>query len=157
MTHKLLIGAALSVLLTTPSLADSIRIGDLMIHNPVARETAPGAKVGAGYLMIKNVGSQSERLLGGTAGFAGKVEVHTMKMENQVMKMQRLANGLEIPPNTTVKLVPGGNHIMFMRLHEQLKSGDKRKATLNFATAGEVQVTFDVKSIAQTMKLKHSH
>ena len=157
MTHKLFIGAALSALLTTTVHAESSRIGDLMIHNPVARETAPGAKVGAGYLMIKNIGSASDTLIGGSAIFAGKVEIHTMRMENQVMKMQPLEGGLEIPPNTSVKLMPGGNHIMFMRLKNPLKAGEQQQATLEFAKAGKVEVTFDVKSIAQTMKMKHSH
>ena len=77
-------------------------------------------------------------------------------MVNQVMKMRPLANGVDIPAGATVKLMPGGNHIMFMMLKKPLKEGEQSTAKLIFERAGEKEFTFAVKSIADTMKMKHS-
>ena len=157
MSKKLLLSAALFTSLLTPSLADSIKLGDLVIMHPTLRATAPGAKVGAGYVTITNNGTSSDRLVGGEADFAGRVELHEMKMENQVMKMKPLANGVEIPAGATVRMKPGGDHIMFMMLKGALVEGKSQKAKLVFEKAGEKELTFKVKSIADTMKMKHNH
>ena len=157
MFRKLFMGAALFAALLTPSLAESIKLGDLVIMHPTLRATPPGAEVGAGYVTITNNGDSTDRLVGGEATFAGRVELHEMKMVDQVMKMKPLPNGVEIPAGATVKMKPGGNHIMFMMLKEPLEEGETQKARLVFEKAGEKELTFKVKSIADTMKLKHSH
>jgi len=157
MSKKLLLGAALFAAMATSAPAEGIKFGDLMIMQPTLRATAPGAKVGAGYVSITNNGTVAERLVGGGAEFAGKLEVHEMKMENQVMKMKQLADGLKIPAGATVNLKPGGNHLMFMQLKTALKAGDHHKAVLVFEKSGRREFTFTVKSIADTLKMKHSH
>lgn len=134
--------------------AKEYRIGDLVIDHPIARATAPGARVGGGYVTIYNNGSSADRLIGGQANFAGKVEVHEMKMENNVMKMKPIEGGLIIPAGGMVTLAPGANHIMFMKLSESLKAGAEHNATLSFEKAGDIEVTFQIKSIAETMKMK---
>ena len=70
-----------------------------------------------------------------------------MKMDNGVMKMRPVAGGLEIKPGQTVKLDPGGYHVMFMGLKQQLKEGEHFKATLDFAKAGKVDVDFTIEGI----------
>ncbi len=157
MPKKIFMGAALLAVMATSVLADDHKLGDLKIMHPILRATAPGAKVGAGYISITNTGASADRLIGGAAEFAGKLELHEMKMEDQVMKMKQLANGVAIPPGATVKLKPGGNHIMFMRLNTALEEGEEHKATLIFEKAGRKEFIFKVKSIADTLKMKHSH
>ena len=149
--------AALLIAMTSFVSAMEMKIGNLTINHPTIRATVPGAKVAAGYMMITNNGSSVERIVGGQAEFAGRVELHEMKMVDQVMKMNQLPNGLEIKPGESVALEPGGNHIMFMGLEGPLKEGEERKATLVFEKAGRMELTFKVKSIADTMKLKHGH
>ena len=46
-----------------------------------------------------------------------------MKMENGVMKMAKLKDGLNIPAHGTVRLAPGGYHIMFTHLTKPLDEG----------------------------------
>ncbi len=142
--------------LSSIATAQEYKIGDLIIDHPIARATAPGARVGGGYVKIHNNGSTADRLTGGQAGFAGKVEIHEMKMENNIMKMKPIVGGLVIPASGIVTLAPGTNHIMFMKLSKALKEGAKHEATLTFEKAGDVKVTFQIKSIAETMKLKVS-
>ena len=154
MLKQLTTTLALTALLTAPALAGDYKVGSLTIDHPVMRATAPGAKVGGGFLTIENTGKNADRLVGGSVEFAKSIEIHEMKMENDVMKMRQIPGGLEIAPGKTEKLKPGGNHVMFMGLKEQLKQGEQRKVTLTFEKAGSVDVVFQVKSIAETMKMK---
>ncbi len=144
---KTIAALVLSLTMFTPAAhAHDHRIGDITIDHPIARATLPGQKVGGGYMALVNTGSVSDTLVGATADFAGKVEVHEMKMVDSVMKMGRLPEGLPVPAGETVKLAPGGYHIMFMRLKEPLKEGETRKVRLTFEKAGNVDVEFQVKS-----------
>ncbi len=129
------------------SMQQAVKIGDLEIEAPYARATLPGAPVSGGYLKIRNTGSQSDRLLGGTADFARAVEVHEMAMDGEVMKMREIAGGLEIPAGGEVVLEPGAVHLMFMQIAEQLKEGEVRKVTLRFEKAGAVELDFPVMQV----------
>lgn len=148
----LAVAAATGLMTVVSGLAEEIKVGDLILENVRARATLPGAPVAGGYLTITNNGSQSDRLTGGSADFAGKLEVHEMKMENDVMKMRQLKDGIEIPAGGSIELKPGGYHIMFMKLAEQLKEGESRKAVLEFDKAGSVTVDFDVAKLKKMMK-----
>jgi len=129
------------------ALADEIKAGDLVITQTWSRATPKGAKTGGAYLTIENKGSAPDRLIGGSADVAGKVEIHEMAMSDGVMKMRPLEKGLEIAPGKTVKLAPGGYHVMLMDLKSPLKKGDKLPVTLEFEKAGKVAVSFDVEGI----------
>jgi periplasmic copper chaperone A len=127
--------------------APSYKLGSLVIQAPWARATPGGAKVAGGYVKITNTGAEPDRLVGGTLANAGEVEVHEMAMENNVMKMRRLADGLEIKPGATVELKPGGHHLMFMALQGGLKAGQRVKGTLVFQKAGSVELEYTVAPI----------
>lgn len=128
------------------------KVGSLEISHPTVRATPPNAPVSGGYLTIKNTGSDADRLIGGSAAFAGKVEVHEMKMDGDVMKMREVEGGLEIPAGGEVVLKPGGLHIMFMKLSERMTEGEKRMVTLEFEKAGTVELEFAVKDVGS---MKH--
>jgi copper(I)-binding protein len=134
-------------LLAAPAGAEEIRAGDLVITQAWSRATPGGAKVGGGYLTIENKGSTPDRLIGGSADVAGKVEVHEMAVNNGVMTMRPLENGLAIEPGKTIKLAPGGYHLMLLDLKNSLKRGEKVPLTLEFEKAGKVKAVFDVEAI----------
>jgi copper(I)-binding protein len=144
---RLLFVAAVLGLLALPAQAADIMVGHLKISAPWARATPKGAQVGGGYLTITNMGSEPDRLLGGTSAVAKEVQVHEMTMANGVMKMRQLAGGLEIKPGATVTLKPGGYHIMFVGLTQPLKQGEHFKVTLAFAKAGKVDVDFTTEGL----------
>lgn len=121
--------------------------GDIALERPWSRATPANAPVGAGYVTLKNSGATADRLVSATSDIAGKVEVHEMAMDNGVMKM-RPVNGLEIPAGKSVELKPGGYHIMFMQLKQQLKAGDTVKGVLTFEKAGAMPVEFKVEAMA---------
>lgn len=147
---------ALAVGLATPVLAQETRAGDLVITQPWSRATPGGAKVAGAYLIVENKGAAADRLVGGSADIAGRVEIHEMAMDGGVMKMRALEKGLAIDPGKTVKLAPGGYHVMLMDLKGSLKQGDKVPVTLQFEKAGKVNLTLDVQGVGAQTSGDHS-
>ena len=136
--------AALLAVAASRADARDYRVGSLDIVGPWSRATPKGAAIGAGYMKITNGGTTADRLMGGSSDVAAKVELHSMAMDNGVMKMRPIAGGLEIKPGETVELKPGSYHLMFVGLKKPLGTGDHVKATLAFEKAGTVAVEFDV-------------
>ena len=139
--------ALLAFFLAAAARAEEVKAGDLVITQAWSRATPGGAKIGGGYLTIENRGSTPDRLIGGAADVAGKVELHEMSMNNGVMTMRPLDQGLSIEPGKTVKLAPGGYHLMLMGLKSPLKQGDKLPVTLEFEKAGKVKLSLDVQGV----------
>jgi copper(I)-binding protein len=151
---KYLLTCLLLVFFSTAIAAtNSYKIGDLVIEAPYSRSTPPMAPVGGGFMTIINNGSEDDTLISGSASFSKAFEIHEMSMKDGIMKMAELENGLTIPAGETVLLKPGGYHVMFITLSEQLKPDELRKATLVFEKAGEIEVEFLVKDI---LKMDHS-
>ncbi len=137
----------LAYFLAAPALAEEVKAGDLVITQAWSRATPGGAKVAGGYLTIQNKGSAADRLIGGSADVADKVQVHEMATTNGVMTMRPLDKGLSIEPGKTVKLAPGGYHLMLLDLKSPLKQGDKVPVTLEFERAGKVKLSLDVQGV----------
>jgi copper(I)-binding protein len=139
--------ALLASLFAAPVQAQEVKAGDLVISQAWSRATPGGAKIAGGYLTIDNKGSAPDRLVSVAGDVAGKVEIHEMAMNNGVMTMRPLDKGLPIEPGKTVKLAPGGYHLMLMDLKKPLKQGDKVPVTLKFEKAGEVKLALDVQGV----------
>jgi copper(I)-binding protein len=137
----------LASLLGAPARAEEVKAGDLVISQAWSRATPGGAKVAGGYLTIENKGSTPDRLIGGSADVADKVQVHEMTMNNGVMTMRPVDQGLTIEAGKTVKLAPGGYHLMMSDLKNPLKRGDKVPVTLEFEKAGKVKLSLDVQGV----------
>jgi periplasmic copper chaperone A len=146
-TRAIAYAAMLSYFLAAPALAEEVKVGDLVITQAWSRATPGGAKVGGGYLTIENKGATPDRLIGGLADVASNVQVHEMAVNNGVMTMRPLDKGLTIEPGKTVKLAPGGYHLMLLDLKSPLRQGDKLPVTLEFEKAGKVKLTFDVQGV----------
>ena len=138
---------AFAALLVAPAGAQDVKAGDLVITQAWSRATPGGARIAGGYLTIVNKGAAADRLVGGSADVAGKLEVHEMTMNNGVMTMRPLDKGLVIEPGKTARLAPGGYHLMLMDLKGPLKQGDKLPVTLEFEKAGKVKLAFDVQAV----------
>lgn len=146
MTRRLALAASLVVLGTTVHALD-YKLGAIEIRQPWSRATPPTAPSAGGFLTITNTGTTPDRLIAAKSPAAGKVEIHEMKMEGDIMRMRELDKGLAIPPGATVELKPGGFHIMFMGLKEPFAKDTKVRVTLVFEKAGSV----DVELIVQAM------
>jgi periplasmic copper chaperone A len=116
-------------------LAGAAHAADLVqVREPWAKATAPGQKVGGVYMKI--VARENLRLTGVKSAVAETAEVHQMKMENGMMRM-RAVPFLELPAGKTVKLEPGGYHIMLFDLRQSLVAGQKLKLELTVEDASK--------------------
>ena len=128
-------------------LAHEFTVGTLEIHHPASKATLPGQPVGGGFLTIVNKGSEADRLVSIAApAVSDDVQLHEMAIENDVMKMRQLPDGIEIPAGGTVELKSGGLHVMFMKIKQPFKEGESFKATLTFEKAGTIDVDFKIES-----------
>ena len=135
-----------------PGHTETYKAGAIQIEQPWARATPKGATIGAGYMKITNTGTEPDRLVGGSVPFAQRVEVHSMTMEQGVMKMREVKDGLEIKPGETVEFKPGGYHLMFVGIKQPVEQGKRVKGTLEFEKAGKVDVEYAVEPIGGTPK-----
>lgn len=101
----------------------------IVVDDPWVRATVP-SQTGTGAFM-KLTSEKDTRLVAADSPVAEHVEVHEMAMENNVMKMRQIP-GLDLPAGKTVELKPGGYHIMFINLHQQMKAGEQVPLTLTF-------------------------
>ena len=149
-----------AVVIATASVAahaHSYKIGAIDIGHPYARATAPGQPTGGGFLKLTNKGDAADRLVSASAAVSSRVELHSMKMEGDVMRMRQV-DAVDVPAGETVELKPGGLHIMFVDLKAPLKAGDSFPMTLKFEKAGEVTVDVKVEKVkAEPAAHQHKH
>ncbi len=131
----------------------SIRAEDVWARPAISIEesggSAPGSMgvqgTGAVFMRLINDGAESDRLVGGQTDVAEAVEIHQTVMEGDVMKMQMLADGLEVPANDEVLLKPGGYHIMLVGLQRDLNVGDTFSLELQFEKSGTLTIEAEVR------------
>jgi copper(I)-binding protein len=135
--------------------SNEVKVGNLRIENPQARATVPAQKMSGGFLKIENKGG-ADRLLSASSPASKTMELHTMSMEGNVMKMREV-KAIDIPANGTVELKPGGLHLMFIDLKSQLKPGLSVPVKLKFEKAGEVEVKFKIGGFPAHGEPGHDH
>lgn len=120
------------------------------ISDAWVRANTPGQSVGAAYMTLTS--PQESTLVYAETESAGSVEIHSMTMDNGVMKM-RMLEELTLKANQPEKLAPGGFHLMLFDLPKPLKAGEQVKFRLCFKdSAGKITdqfVTVPVKVAAE--------
>lgn len=120
--------------------------GDVTVSNAWSRATPGGAPNGAAFFEITAKGAAGDKLVAAKSDVADRVELHNHIHEGGVMKMRQV-DAIPVPAGGTVKLEPGGFHVMLLGLKRPLKAGDELKLTLVFEKAGEMGITASVKPI----------
>jgi copper(I)-binding protein len=144
MNFRSIISLAAVLMFSAAANAHEYKVGDLQIQHPYARTTVASQSSGAAYLTIENKGKDADKLLSASSPVAKEVQIHSMSMEGNVMKMREVSN-VEIKPAAKVSMKPGdGYHIMLIGLKQPLKAGDKFPLTLNFEKAGKSEVSVHV-------------
>ncbi|MGH8807677.1 MAG: copper chaperone PCu(A)C [Noviherbaspirillum sp.] len=150
---------AVAILAGTVAHAQEYKLKDLRIEHPYARATVPNQPSGGAYLTIENRGKNADKLVAASSPVAKSVEIHTMSMEGDVMKMREVGE-LELKPAAKIEMMPGqGYHLMLLGLRQPLKAGDKFPLSLTFEKAGKTDVTVSVpdKKDAKTGSAHHGH
>ncbi|MCB1465911.1 MAG: copper chaperone PCu(A)C [Rhizobiaceae bacterium] len=144
-----ILAATAALVCASTAFAHEYRLGDIVINHPWTRATSPAAKVGGGYLVAVNNGTVADRLVGASSRAAARVEIHNMTMDNGVMKMRPVPEGMAIPTNGEIELAPGGYHFMLIDLTKPVKEGDRVPVTLQFEKAGSIEVEFIAGALGQ--------
>jgi len=78
-----------------------------------------------------------------------------MSHEGGTAQMRPVEGGVEIKPGETVRLAPGGYHLMFIGLKQPLSEGEQMEGTLQFKDAGTVPVRFHVQAATARAPAEH--
>ena len=101
-----------------------------------ARASVPGQSVGAAYMTF--ISADDSTFVRAETPIASSVEIHSMTMDNGVMKMRMLPE-LQLKAGKEEKLAPGGFHLMLFDLKKQLKAGEQLELKLTFRdTSGKI-------------------
>ena len=98
----------------------------------------------AAFMIIHNEGQQDDALIAARTEVAAVTELHESKIVNDVMEMHPVEQ-IVVPAGGNVELKPGGLHVMFMGVHEDLSVGDEFTVVLVFERAGEISVNLTVR------------
>lgn len=134
---------------------DTVMADDLQLSGAWVRAMQPGQKVAAAYLSILNRGDEADRLVRATTLASPRVEMHEMTIEDGVMTMRPIEDGIEIGPGDKVEFKPGGLHFMLNGIDEALVAEDEIELTLNFEKAGAVVLRFPVREPATVKAHRH--
>jgi copper(I)-binding protein len=143
---RVLVAVLFAGLIGLPTLALAASVD---VEQPWARATPPGAPAGAVFMMLRNGGTENDKLVRASVpqSVAAKVELHTHIKDGDVMRMREVP-AIDVPAGKTVMLEPGGFHVMLIGLTAPLSAGEQLPLTLTFAKAGTVSVTVPVVSPA---------
>lgn len=129
-------------------LLSGLAAAQVVVKDPWVRATVPQQKATGAFMQLE--ARQATRLIEARSPVAGMVEIHEMKMENNVMKM-RPVSGLDVPAGKAVDLKPGGYHVMLLDLKEQMKEGASVPVTLVFESADKKRETVEVKATVRSL------
>lgn len=115
-------------------MADAVIVSDAW-----ARATFALAKSGAGYMYISNESTQTITLtdVKVSEALAADAQLHHTVMQDDMMQMRELSEGLSIDGGQTISFRPGGMHIMIMGLMEPLEPSQTFPLTLIFSDGSE--------------------
>lgn len=126
---------------------------EITISNAWVKPTVPGQPVAGGYMTL--VSDKDIDILEVSSPVAGKAEIHSMFMENNIMRMKKLER-LQLKAGKPVELKPGGFHIMLMELNHQIKEGETVPISFVSQDGTSKKSTVTVKAMATSPKATDS-
>jgi copper(I)-binding protein len=124
-------------------------VGPVAAAQPVSvreawvRAPAPGQTIAGAYMEL--TAPAKSALVSVASPIAARGELHSTTMEGGVMKM-RSTERIELAAGKTVKLEPGGFHVMLIDLKRTLKPGEKIPLTVTVEGADAKRSTVSVQA-----------
>lgn len=129
----------------SPTAPAAVPQATLVAQDAWVRAT-PGADIAAAYLTLRNMSSTAVTVTGVESPIAAHAMIHETKVEGGQSKM-RPHEQLVVAPGATVKLEPGGLHVMLHDLKQPLKAGQTVPLVILLAGGASVQVTAAVRPL----------
>jgi copper(I)-binding protein len=123
--------------------APAVSAQSVNIANAWVRATAPGQTTAAAYVDLTS--DSNAVLVAAGSPLAQRVELHSMTMDGGVMRMRALPR-IDLPAGQTVKLAPGGMHVMLIDIKQPLKPGDKVPLVLSVQSSGTSLTTLKIEA-----------
>jgi len=114
------------------------------VENAWVQLAPPGAKVNAAYMQIHNPQAQARIITGVRADCCAMVMLHQTRREGDRVFMDHLEQ-LVIPAQSSVRLAPGGLHIMLMQAKRELTLDSKVTISFDFSDGTTQGVELHVK------------
>lgn len=134
--------------------AHDFTIGPLTIDHPWARPSVTAN--GAVFFLVRNEGSEADRLIAASSPMAERVEIHTIERDGTIARMRQIEN-LIIPAGGEALLSPQADHVMLLGLKDALDVGVSFPITLIFEKAGSINVRVKVESLNYSSDDAHDH
>lgn len=115
-----------------------VTVTEAWVRGTVPKQQATGA-----FMKLKS--TENVSLVNAASPAANIVEVHEMRMKDNVMYM-RAIDDIPLPAGKTVELKPGGYHVMLIELVKPLSKGDMVPITLTFVGKEGKRSTLVVKA-----------
>ncbi len=114
--------------------AHEYEIAKLVVEHPWIRAPKDGETTAYLYGFFHNTGATADRLIGVKSEKFGKVEFHPDARDDKP------TNGIDIAPNQTTTLAPGGAYVLLLDIKKHLEVGWGLEMTLTFEKAGDVVI-----------------
>ncbi len=121
----------------------------LEFENAWVRAMPPFQPNSAGYLTLTNHGDVAVAIVGASSKVAEKVELHTTREVDGLMRMEKV-NSLALAPGERVELTPGGKHLMLFGLRFRLVPGDDVEICLQLVAGDETCTNAEVRMSGET-------
>ncbi|SEL07004.1 copper chaperone PCu(A)C [Halomonas daqiaonensis] len=138
---------ALFSLFITAAQAQSLTIDQAQV-----RAVPPGSPTTVAFMNLTNPGEMDLALLGGSSPLAGNLELHNHVMVDGVMQMRQV-EAIPVPAGETVRLAPGGWHMMLFELARIPREGEHVELTLTLDNGETLSVEAPVRRV-QPMEMQ---
>jgi copper(I)-binding protein len=132
---KVSMAALAATLLSLAAVAEQDAV--LEFENVWVRALPPFQPNTAAYLTLVNRGDVAIAIVGASSNVAKKVELHTTRKVDGLMRMEPL-QALAVAPGERVELAPGGTHLMLLGLAYMPAPGDDVQLCLRLVSGEEV-------------------
>jgi len=138
---------ALIAVACQPAAKEGIEARDYWLRASAAGENT------AMYMLLQNHGSAVDELIGASSNVTDAVELHKTTMDANGMMQMSPVPSVVLDADAEVHFEPGGLHVMFIGLKQDLKVGDKIQVTLHFKNREDIVLTVPAQEEAGGMHM----
>lgn len=121
----------------------ALALGPVVIGEPLTPERA------ALYAVVEDRGGAGDVLEAVRIDGVDAVSLHHTRMDGGMMRMAPATGGFEVPPSGTLRMGPGGDHVMLEGVTVPLRAGTTIAVRLTFRRAGEVVAVAEIVGLTE--------